>query len=158
MLLSIQNHVQTLLDGMNVPGGYQTLTAYVQPPVFEGLSGPRGYVWGGHLTETRQSAPRGRGFKRLDWLIDVWLIYESLAGDDADAQVFPLLVDATMQTLRSAPMPVTITDPITGTVTQLVEIGERITMDYPPVHTAASQRTLYFAGKLTVSAWEGVQA
>lgn len=156
MLNSVQIYINGLLDGLALPYG-DKLTSYVQPPIIEPLEGPRCYVWGGTAHETRQSAPRGPGFKRIAWLIDVFLTYESMQ-DELDGGNFPQIVDAAMQALRSTPIPVKVTDTATGTVTQLVEIGETITLDYPPLHTAQSERTLYWAAKLTCSVLEVIQA
>lgn len=155
MLNSIQQHVKGLLDGLALPGQL-ILTSYVRPPVFEGLTGPRCYVWGGAANETRQSAPRGQGFKRVRWTIDTWLVYEELSAD-GDETVFPGIVDAVMAVLRSAPMPVPLTDPITSIQTQLVEIGEQMTLDYPPLHTAGSLTSLLWAARVSCQATEAAQ-
>lgn len=156
-LASVQHHVQSVIDGLAVPGVTDSLSCYITPPVLEGLNGPRAYVWGGRTVERRQTAPRGAGFKTLTWTVDVYLAYESPSNTGGADDDFPTLVDGVMGALRGAPMPVQITDGRTGVVSQIVAIGEDMDLDYPPEHTAAALRILYWASRIGVTVIEAVQ-
>lgn len=161
-LNSIQHYVQGLLDGLAVPDSTTTLEAQITPPTVQDLDSPVAFVWGGQLVVTRQTGNRGpapaAGFKRLMWDVDVWLVYLTNPDDTEVDQEFPLLVDAVMAQLWSTTMPLFITDPTTGLVTQVLEIGEEFRLDYSPVHTPATLRMLYYTAHLGLSIYEAVQA
>lgn len=168
-LASVQKHVQGILDGLPVPGGTQTLTAQVTPPVIQNLNGPVAFVWGGSMAASRQTGPRGTpgaaGFRRLMWDVDVWLVYltnPNAAGADA---VFPDLIDAVMAQLWATEMPVLIDvdgQPTTQSgasgATQILSIGEDYRLEYSPVHTPATQRMLYYTARFTLQVYEAVQS
>jgi hypothetical protein len=172
--------VKGILDGLVFTDGIAALEAFVQPPVLDTLDGPKAYVWGGHMSAHRQSMPRintpqaqliGRsGFKRLDWNVDVYLSYEmnpDVPATDLD-QDFPLILDTTMSTLWTTPMPVFI-DP-QGTVTdetgfadgvqytQILSIGEEFDLEYPPERVPATMRMLYYTARFGLNIYEAVQA
>lgn len=156
-LNSVQQYVKGLLDGIEVPGQEQPLVCYVTPPVLEKPSGPRAYVWGGKVTRDRQTMPRGPGFAKFSWIIDIWLI--SLLNPQADGvdEIFPLVVDAVTNTLATTTMPIVITDPTTGQESQIQAIGESWDLDYPPEHTPATSRMLWYACHIGMDVLEVVQ-
>lgn len=157
-LNAVQLHVLSLLNGITVPGQSDTLTAYVTPPVVEALDGPRAYIWGGTGREQRRSAPRGYGFKRVNWSVDTFLVYETDSESSDLDETFPLILDAVMGALRAAPMPTQLTDPTTGAVSQMTAIGEDFTIEMPPERLLSPPRLLYYAARVTTTVTEDVQA
>lgn len=161
-LNSIQQHCQSIIDGLQIPASPDRLTAYIQPPNFEDLDAPRAYIWGGRMLGERQTAPRGvapeAGFKRLNWVVDVWVSYLTTPdASDAD-QAFPLVIDAIMNAFWTTPMPTFIQDTVTGVRSQLLQIGEEFELEYPPERAPATQRMLYYTARLGLDVYEAVQA
>jgi hypothetical protein len=157
-LNSTQQHCVKILDGLPIPGGTQTLQAFITPPMNKKLDGPLAFVWGGRMTAARLAMPRGMGFKKLTWSMDAYLAYETNPNVDELDQQFPLICDAVMAALWTTPMPVPITDPTTGVVSQLDSIGEQFTFEYPPVKAPKTQRMYYFAAKFSFQLQELPQA
>ena len=158
-LNSVQLFVQGLLDGLAIPGTTQTLEAYITPPTVDEMDSPKAYVWGGRLRGNRQSMPRGQGFKRLNWSVDVWLAYETSPDSATVDQEFPLIVDAVMNAVWTTPMnDVFITDPTTGVRSQILAIGEDFDFEYPPERVPATMRMVYYAARLGLNVYEAVQA
>lgn len=153
---SVQQHLRDALDGTVLPL-YQPLTAFIEPPIADTTASPRAYIWGSTLVEKRRAAPRPQGFKRLEHNVDIWLVVFDSADSDQLDEAFPTTIDAVMQALREAPMPVTLTDPRSGIVSQLIAIGEDIKADYAPVHAVAEQRLLRFDARLIATCIEEVQ-
>lgn len=156
-LNSVQLYVQGLLNNLPVPGGTDTIKAWITPPAAEPLSGPRAYVWGGHIREGRQTMPRGPGFRELPWMIEVWLIYETNANVASLDQKFPLVIDAVWKKVWTATMPTTITDPTTNVTSQIIAVGEESELEYPPERTPASLRMVLYTALLRVQVKEVVQ-
>lgn len=166
-LNSVQQYVNGLIDGLVVEDGIPALQSYVQPPVLEDLDGPRAYVWGGRLAGKRQSMPRinyetvdqsTAGYKWLDWTIDVYISYLTNPDDVNVDQEFPLIVDAVMWKFWTTQMPLFITDPTTGLLSQILAIGEEFDLEYPPEKTPATMRMLYYTCRLSLRVYEAVQA
>lgn len=158
-LNAVQHFVVGLLDGLAIPGSTQTLEAYITPPTVDELDNPKAYVWGGRLRGTRQSMPRGQGFKKLNWSVDVWLTYETNPDSPTVDQEFPLIVDAVMNAVWTTPLNDTfITDPTTGVRSQILAIGEDFDFEYPPERVPATLRMLYYTARLGLNVYEAVQA
>ena len=157
-LNSVQLYVKGLLDGMQLPTMAQTLEAYVTPPTVEDIDSPKAYIWGGRMRGMRQTAPRTKGFKRLNWVVDVYLVWETLTEGDAIDQEFPLIIDAVMNKAWFTTMPIVITDPTTGQQSQILQIGEDFELEYPPERTPATLRSLYYTARLGLDVYEAVQA
>lgn len=157
-LNSVQWHVKGLLNGLEIPGQQQALTAYITPPPVEPLNGPRAYIWGTTMRGRRQTMPRGPGFTKRTWAVDVFLTYLSAANDPLVDQAFPLLMDAVLAALEAATMPTFITDPTTGEQTQLLSIAEVYDHEYPPERATATQRLLLFGSRLGFDIEEARQA
>ena len=148
-LASCVNYIQGLLDGMAWPEGMQNLTSpppplacYITPPDPNVLSGtPSAYVWFNRGTESRNPAKYGAGTipraaysgapsgtKALDHTIPVYLVWTGGSPTDPEVnRLFPGMVDAVMDTLRSSADPVIISDPWTGQQSELVDVGENQT-------------------------------
>ncbi|WAL67144.1 hypothetical protein ORV05_04970 [Amycolatopsis cynarae] len=160
-LNTVQQYVRGVLDGIAIPGQTQTLPAYVQAPPLVPLDGPVAIVWGGRMRQKRQSMPRGAGFQQLEWQVDVYLSYETSTDTDLEPTVdqeFPLIVDAAMQALRTTTMPVTITDPTTHQASQILSVGENMSLEYPPERAPATLRLAYYTCQLTTTIMEVIQA
>lgn len=166
-LNSVQLFVHGLLDKLSIPGpagsASSTLEAYITPPTVENLDGPRAYIWGGRQRVTRQTAPRGEGFKHFAYTLDIYLAYLTNPDDTNIDQEFPLFVDAVLKQLWTTTMPVHID--ATGNVvpagtsgaSQILEVGEQWDLDYPPERTPASLRMLYYTCRIGMEIYEAVQ-
>jgi hypothetical protein len=165
-LNSVQTHVQGLLNGLALPGQVDgdnnpvPLVAYITPPTVEDIAGARAYVWGGTLRERRQTAPRGQGFKTLIWTVDVYVALAATSADPNLDQEFPLVLDAIMQAMRAAPMPIPLTDATTGVVSQLLAIGEDFDLEYVPERLLgqAAMDSLWYSARIGATVQEQVQA
>lgn len=142
-VLAAVSYVAGLLDGLAMPppgGTTPAMAAYVLPPdpnVETQI--PTAYVWPTNGSESRDprnsgSQPRNTGpgtpsgDKPLVHDTDVFVVWMG-SGDDPDTGTIWLgIVDAVMQALRTCyPDPVLVTDPNTGYISQLADIGERMT-------------------------------
>lgn len=157
-LNSVQQQIKGYLNGLQVPGQNDQLVAWVTPPPVEPLNGSRAYIWGSRMSEKRGTFPRGPGFKTLSWRVDIWLSMLESANDANLDQAFPLLVDAVMMCLRQVEMPVYITDPTTGFLSQLWSIGEDYEFEYPPELATATNRLMYYRCGITATVEEVIQA
>lgn len=157
-LNSVQTYVRDLLDGLQIPGGGAPLEAYITPPTVEDIDRPKAYVQGARLRGQRQTAPRGPGFKRLNWLVDVYITYETTPDSATVDQEMPLIIDAIMSKTWTTVMPLFIQDQVTGVRSQVLAIGEDFELEYPPERTPATLRMLYYAARLGLDIYEAVQA
>lgn len=157
-LLSVQNYVKGLLDGLAIPGMQTPLQAYITPPTLEDLDAPHAYIWGGRLRGMRQTMPRGPGFKHLDWTVDIYLVYETNPDSPTIDLEFPSIVDAVMNQLWTTTTPLFINDPVTGRKSQLLDVGENFEFEYPPERTPATLRMLYYSCRIGLNLYEAVQA
>ena len=156
-LNSIQQFTKTVVNNLDV-GANKPLTAWILPPAWDKITGPTCYVWGGKLSEVRQTMPRGQGFKKLTWSIDMWLSYQSIAvADDSDAEVFPGVIDAVMAACRAVTVPQVLTDTKTGVQSQLLLFAENMEVEYPPERTIANQRMLQWGAHIAVGVTEVLQ-
>lgn len=159
-LNSVQLYVKGLLNGIALPGQASALPAYVTPPVFDNVNGPRCYVWGGRVTGSRQTMPRYAGYRKLPWLVDIWLVYVTNPNNaDVDSE-FPLIVDAVLDVLWTTTMPVwidangNVTTAGAAGATQIQAIGEEWSLDYPPERTPGSMRMLWYSTLITATVLE----
>jgi hypothetical protein len=116
---------------------------------------------------SRQTAPRGQGFKHLAWTVDVYLSYETNPDSPTVDTEFPSIVDAVMAQLWSRTTPLFV-DPAGNPVppgtppppgaTQVLNTGEDFEFEYPPEHVPATLRMLYYTARLGVDLYEAVQA
>lgn len=184
MLLSIQQHLQALLDGLTTPQliqqGVAPAHAYVAPPavVTDTMTSPEIYIWDGRARNVRQTAPRNvlgaanwtqpgvtlpalpissAGFRSVTWSISVWIMFVLESSDASGNLVYPLLVDAVMKQLSLDLMPVMLTDSQTGDLTQLTHVAEEIELEYPTPQETADERIFLYTLLLTVKAEEKVQ-
>lgn len=161
----MQLYVKGLLNGLALPLGLGTLTAYVAPPAVTDASAPLCYIWGAHVTETRETMPRapvgnlGAGaFKNIRYEMQLWLYYAEYADDPNADALFPAVIDAVTAMLRNTSMNVQLTDSATGTVSTVKMIGEEIQLAYQPVEALEDQRMQLYEALVTVTIWELIQA
>lgn len=158
-LNSIQQYALGLLQGLQVPwDGIDPVAAYITPPSPLPLSGVMALIAGARAQASRETMPRGPGFKNLVWTVEVYLHYQSPpTAPDLD-QIFPMIVDAVMVKMWTTTMPLTISDPTTGYSSATMSIGERFTLDYPPVRTANKGQTYVYVARLQFEVKELLQA
>lgn len=161
-LNTVQAYLKGLLDGLAIPGNVGNLEAYITPPDPRDDPPPAAYIWPASGDEKRQAMPRGNppgaGWKTLTHSVHVYLTWFNAADDPNADSAFPAVIDTVMTALRSAPNPVRASDPYTGQVSDLVDIGEQMTWDYGPVHAVADQRWLRYDCLITVTVTELIQA
>lgn len=165
-LNAVQLFLKGLLDGHTLPMTEQgTLTAYVAYPVPVDQIDPLAFIWGAVSDEKRQTAPRAKpgqpstgGFKKIDYAMDVWLYYAELSDDPNADSLFPTVIDSVTGILRNTVMPASITDTVTGAVSTVLEIGEKIKVDYMPMVALEDQRMVQYEARLIVNVTELIQA
>ncbi len=152
-LNGVQLFTQQTLDGL-VSSNLPAAQAWVlPPPVVQLAENPQIFIWGAELDESRATLPRLRGEKRIAHMLSIWVQWVS-DNDPAHVQDFPILLDSIRTALRTVPLPASITDPTTGEVTYLMDIGERILCSYGTPKTMADQRNLLFTASFKVHAAE----
>lgn len=136
-LSSALSYVQGLLNGVAMPRPVPPLACSIRPPDLFTDPGiiPACYLWPADGAESRDSPvgtmPRNRGpgtpsgDKSITHQMTGWVV---LAGaDDGTALLFPAMIDAIAAALRTAyPMPALATDPYTGAVSQISDVGEKL--------------------------------
>ena len=141
-LPSVVNYIQGLLNGLAMPFPSVELAAYITPPDpnVETVILPTLYVLTAEGPEKRLTTPRNTGpgtpagDKTLDHNLQlhvIWMIANSnpAAPGAADPDLlFSGVIEGVMAALRTSPAPTLITDPWTGQQTQLVDTGERMTV------------------------------
>lgn len=167
MLASVQNYVRGIIDGLPVPvDGVPPLTAWETPPALEQADGPRAHVIGGSLPISRQTAPRGPGFKRFAWTVDVYLVYLTTPDDGLNCEPMPKIIDAVLWAFMTTLMPVFIDvngnpmgqNAVNKTDTQIQSIGESMRLQYPPEKMVGPMQMLWYTSLLQVDVLEVVQA
>jgi len=160
--------VRGLLDGLTVPyvDGMPPLTAWITPPALEQADGPRAHVWGGSVDISRQTAPRGPGFKKWPWTVDVYLVYLTTPDDGLVAEPMPRIIDAVITRFAATVMPLFIDvygnpmgpNAASATDTQIQGIGERVRLQYPTEKMVGPMQMLWYVALLQVDVLEVVQS
>lgn len=165
-LYSVSRYVQGLINGTPLPDAVPgPLVAYITPPMSEKLSAPRAYVWPGRTQVTRQTAPRGAGFRKRTWPIDIYLNYMDTPDDALANEPFMQVVDAVTDVFETTLMPLFIDaqgNPVgqsatSATDTQILGIGEDWGLDYPPERTVMNLRQLWFSTLIRMQVLEAKQ-
>lgn len=163
---SVQKYCRNLISGTAMPSGVPgPLEAWITPPVAEKLKAPKAYVWGGRVASSRQTAPRGPGFKKRPWVIDVWLGYMDTPDDALASEPFADVIDAVLDVFEAAVMPVLIDRQgsivsqaaAPATATQIQAVGESWTLDYPPEKTVVSLRQVWYSAHIGMDVLEVLQ-
>jgi hypothetical protein len=156
--------MRNMLDGLAIPGTTQTLEAFITPPTVTDLDNPVALIWGARLAGSRQTAPRGPGYKKLAWTVDVYLAYLTNPQSPTVDVEFPSIIDAVMAKTWTTTMPLWIdasgvpTAEGTANSSQIQSIGESWELEYPPERTPATMRMLYFGARVGFDVLEVVQA
>lgn len=157
-LNSITQYMRDQLADLPIPGGGQTLTAYITPPTPGKMDGPLAFVGDCTVQASRESMSRGAGFKNLIWTVQIYLAYSASArSPDIDSQ-FQLIADAVMTQLWTTTINVKITDTTTGQVSWVMAVGEKFSFQKPRVRTIANNQMLYYAARLDAEVRELIQA
>jgi hypothetical protein len=133
--------VKSVLNNLAMPGGLPNMAAYIMPPdpnVEAEI--PTAYVWPtkgreGRAGEEGGAIPRNTGpgtpagTKSLLHSVDVFCVFFQADDDPQADSLFPGVVDAVMDALRTCEDPAVIIDPYTGNDSQLIDLGERMTYE-----------------------------
>lgn len=158
-LNSVQQFAYGLLNGLPVPwDGIPAVTAYITPPAPGAFNGPIALIAGARMAASRESMPRGMGYKNLVWTLEVYLHYQSNPTAPNLDQTFPIIVDAVMAKMWATTMPTAILDPTTGAKSSVMSVGEKFTVDYPPVRTANKSQTYVYVARIQFEVKELIQA
>ena len=142
-LNTAQQWVQSLLDDLPLPGdGTANLSAVITPPDpnVETAAVPTAYIWPTRGIESRNSAMGGTiprntgpgtpsGLKPLEHSLEIFLVYFGQDDDTESDTLFPGIVEAVMQALRTSPDPAQVSDPYSGVVSTFVDVGETMSWE-----------------------------
>ena len=161
----MEMYVQGLLDNLPMPGGLPPLTAWITPPALEQADGPRAYVWGGSVSVSRQTAPRGAGFRKWPWTIDIYVAYMTTPDDGLATEPMAGIIDTVMTALGTTAMPLFVSAagvPVgaaatSATDTQVLAIGENMKLQYPPEKMTAPMQMIWYTALIHADVLEVVQ-
>lgn len=162
-IAAVQAWAKTELDGLT-SAKYPAAQAWITPlPVWDAAAAPQIYIWTTTVKEQRQTSPRnlsgsGGGFKLLTHTLALYLfaIYDnSASGNDTR---FADFVEAVQAKLRTAQVPVVITDPDTSATSQLGEVGETIDVETDVVRSLSNQKLFAWHARVETLAKELIQA
>jgi hypothetical protein len=168
-IVSCQNAIMGILQGLPMPNGNYLLEAYITPPDPEtDYSNPHIYIWPTKGSESREpgaggTIPRNTGVntpsgtKPIRHHLEAFLRWYA-NNDDPNADTwFPAQVDAVMWALRTATDPLVVTDPLTDIETQLIGIGEEMQYMITIRATADEAYNLYDC-LISIPLWELIHA
>jgi hypothetical protein len=165
---TVQWYLKGLLDQLPLPLTLGTLNAFIQPPNPGDGTQPGVYIWGSRGNEARKTVPRAQsgnlstgGHKTLTHSVDAWIIWLGPAVDTQQDVLFPALIDKIMAVLRNTPIldgTQHAVDPVTGELSQLLNVGERMDWEYAPVRAVLDQRYLRYDARITIEIEEIIQA
>jgi hypothetical protein len=131
-------YVKSILNGLAMPGGLDPMVAYIMPPDPNvEAQFATAYVWPTEGDESRNpetggAIPRNTGpntpagTKSQVHSIDVFCVYMQADDDPQADSLFPGVIDAVMDALRTSEDPARIIDPYTGGDSQLIDLGEKM--------------------------------
>jgi hypothetical protein len=169
-LVTTQQFLLSLLDGLELPYSVPAAKAYVTPPDPRVQAKvPAIYIWPSDGTENRSeelggTIPRNKGpgtpsgTKGLLHQFDVYVTWFSSNSGRQGDPVFPAIVDTVMMALRySMPNPYQATDPATNLTSTIYNVGEQ--MRYRTgIEATADERWLRYDALCQVSVWEIINA
>jgi hypothetical protein len=142
-------------------GHLEPAKAFIAPPIAgdADLRTPQIYVWITGYQERRLTAggsPRGAGLKHGQHKVDLFAFFiDAIDADDADT-AFPVFVDGLMDAFRRVPIPLDVTDQVTGITTGLIMIGEDFEVRNDAVRSLADQRYVRYLTQVTVEVYESL--
>lgn len=157
-LNAVQQYVKSQLDDLEFPTTFAfpvgNAIARIQPFQLDFSIQPLIFIWGSTLPERRLTLGRPYGFKKVMHRIEINVHYAQEIDDpDADSK-FPVILETVQAALRTVPLPVTLTDNITGQVSQVDSIGDTFDTRYPWVHSLEDQRMLAYATQIIATVEE----
>lgn len=169
-LVTVQQFILSILDNLPMPYGLKPANAYITPPDPRTKAAiPAIYIWPSDGTENRSAQVGGTiprntgpgtasGTKGVLHAVDVYVTWFGPNKGTESDPVFPAIVDAIMQALRtSQPNPYQATDPNTGVTSTIYNVGESIKYRVG-VESVADQRFLRYDALCDVSVWEIMNA
>jgi hypothetical protein len=169
-IVTVQSFIRALLDGLEMPANVPAAEAFITPPDPRVKAKvPAIYIWPSDGQENRSgglggTVPRNTGpgtasgTKGLLHQFDIYATWFSAnQGKQADP-LFPGIVDTIMMALRtSQPNPYEATDPYTGQVSSIDNVGE--VMKYRiGIEATADERWLRYDSLIQCSIWEQIRA
>jgi len=168
-LNAVMGVLQAKLNGWQTPAMESAnppiapIECFIAPPqvVINAMEGPQVFIWGGHADVHRTTAPRSSGhtggFKRAPWKVDTFVFF--IDSPTADATDFQTILDGLRWAIEDIGYPQTITDLNSQPqVTQLIMIGENITMSQHDPEPTEDQSQLLYTAHLIVEMTEDYQA
>lgn len=166
----MQSFLRALLDGLEMPASVPAAEAFITPPDPRVKAKvPAIYIWPSDGQENRSkelggTIPRNTGpgtpsgTKGLLHQFDIYVTWFSAnQGRQADP-LFPGIVDTIMLALRtSQPNPAEMTDPYTGQVSTIYNVGEQIKYRIG-IEATTDERWLRYDSLLQCSIWEIINA
>lgn len=159
-LYAVQTLIKETLQGLETPQDLlPPADCFIAPPVSDEIDKPKIYVWGSTDDEMRQTAGRtSGGAKKIVTDVHIWYYWVQAPDWDERDAAFPALVWAIRNAMRRVPVVQTLNDPISGEVSQLLAIGERMQNIQGTPNLLEDQRYLWYSGRLTCRVEEYVQA
>lgn len=167
-LNTCMQYLFTQLNGLNLPLGLGQLEASIMPLPVNDSANAGAYIWGSHHDEVRNAVPRAQngnlasgGLKKLSWQIDVWLLWFGQSDEPNVNLQFPSIVDFVCAILRNAPLVQAADhamDPVTGQLSQLLDVGENLSSTMPPPRTTGDQGIWRYDAAITCDMIEMIQA
>jgi hypothetical protein len=169
-LVSAQGFVQSILTGLTPPGKtgikgpIDSLITPLDPDVNpDGIA--RVYVWpargpGKRIAQPRNNPATGSpgATKQTKHDLQVFMTWMDSPNDqDADVN-FPALIDFVWKILETCPSPQLWTDPETGGVSQMVNLGEVMTYEFIPPRTLEPQKMRRYDARIMCTLLEIYQA
>lgn len=122
-------------------------------------------MWGSRVRGSRQTAPRGPGFKKLPWNVDAYLAFMDTPDDALANETFPKVIDAVLWRVFTTVMPLFIDaegnpmgpNQVNPTDTQIQSIGENFDLDYPPERLPATMKMVWYSARIGLDILEVVQ-
>ncbi len=169
-IVTIQSYLRSLLNGLEMPASVPAAEAFITPPDPRVKAKvPAIYIWPSDGQENRSgelggTIPRNTGpgtpsgTKGLLHQFDIYVTWFSAnQGKQADP-LFPGIVDTIMGALRySLPNPAEMTDPYTGLVSTIYNVGEVLKYRIG-IEATADERFLRYDSLIQCSVWEILRA
>ena len=161
-LPAVLQFVETTLNG-TTSEYLPAARAFITPKVGELLDVPIIAVWTRNYDEkratmTRAATPAASGFKKATHQIELYVKATGMQ-DDPNADIaFLTLLDQIMVALRAVVMPFPVTDPSTGVVSNVTQIGETFKVQVGTIAATKDQRMYIWRAQITTPVEEWVQS
>ena len=167
---SVSEFTKAQLNGQTFPtlSGYTipNAQAWIAPPVIGDMAeAPQIYVWSGKITEKRETMAGGRtssigttaAFRILTYEMGIFIKYAMPNDEPLADNIFPVIVDTVMETLRGTTMPIAIVEVQTGWKSNITDFGEVFTVWYGDIHEAGDTRFWVYEAEIRMNIRESVQ-